>query len=73
MPSELTALLGNIIAQLPLVAVVSYLWFQDRKDKLAQIKRLVAENKEKMEIMEKITGSIEKLSLSLELIKDRLR
>ena len=73
MPSELTALLGNIIAQLPLVAIVAYLWYQDRKDKLAQIKNLVAENKEKMEIMEKITGSIEKLSLSLELIKDRLR
>jgi len=73
MPSELSGLIGNILAQMPLVAIIAYLWFQDRKDKIKQIKHLISENKEKTEMMNQFTQSMEKLSLSLELIKDRLR
>jgi hypothetical protein len=73
MPTEITALLGNIIAQFPLVALVCYLWFQDRKDKIRQITYLRSENKKQAEIMEKFVKSMDKLSISLELIKDRLR
>ena len=73
MPSELTSLIGNIIAQAPMVAIIAYLWVQDRKDKLKQIDFLRCMNKEKTEVMEKMVESMNKLALSLELIKDRLR
>lgn len=73
MPTEITALIGNIIAQAPLVALVVYLWYMDRKDKMRQIEFLRKENKDKTEVMEQFSDSLDKLSLSLELIKDRLR
>ena len=73
MPTELTSLIGNLIAQAPLVAIITYLWYQDRKDKIKQIEFLRNMNKEKTEVMEKMMDSMNKLALSLELIKDRLR
>jgi len=73
MPTEITALLGNIIAQLPLVALVSYLWYNDRKDKMKDIAFLRSENKKQEEILERFVKSMDKLAVSLELIKDRLR
>ena len=73
MPSEITALLGNIIAQLPLVALVSYLWFRDRQDKTKEITYLRNENKRQDDVMQKFVSSMDKLAISLELIKDRLR
>ena len=38
MPADITKLLGNIIAQAPLVALIAYLWFRDRKEKLNEIR-----------------------------------
>lgn len=73
MPTEITALIGNIIAQVPLVALALYLWYMDRRDKQKQIDFLRKENKDKTEIMEQFSDSLDKLSLILELIKDRLR
>ena len=64
---------GNIIAQAPLLAVALYLWYRDRQDKIAEIEHLRKENKEKTEIMEQFVTSMDKLAMSLELIKDRLR
>ena len=73
MPTEITALLGNIIAQVPLVALIGYLWFQDRKDKIKQIVFLRESIKKQDDIMAQFVKSMEKLAISLELIKDRLR
>lgn len=73
MPESITALIGNIISQVPLVALTVYLWITDRRDKQKQIDYLTKQNDEKAELMEKFTDSLDKLSLSLELIKDRLR
>ena len=73
MPNEITALLGNIVAQIPLVALVSYLWFRDRQDKIKQISYLRNENIKQDAIMQKFVESMDKLAISLELIKDRLR
>ncbi len=73
MPEGLTELIGNIISQVPLVALTVYLWITDRRDKQKQIEYLRQQNNEKAELMEKFTESLDKLSLSLELIKDRLR
>jgi hypothetical protein len=72
-PTEVTALIGNIISQIPLVALTLYLWYMDRRDKQKQINYLRKENANKTEILENFTDSLDKLSLSLELIKDRLR
>ena len=64
MPTEITALLGNIIAQLPLVALVSYLWYNDRKDKMKDIAFLRSENKKQEEILERFVKSMDKLAVS---------
>ena len=73
MEEGLLKFVGNIIAQAPLLAVALYLWYMDRKDKLSEIEHLRRENKEKTEIVERFVKSMDKLALSLELIKDRLR
>jgi hypothetical protein len=73
MPEELTKILGNFVVQFPMVAIVAYLWFRDRKEKLNEIKFLREENKEKTDIMDKFVAAMDRLALSLELIKDRLR
>lgn len=73
MPTEVTTLIFNLISQAPLVALVAYLWFMDRRDKHKQIEFLRNENVEKGKIIDDFTESLNKLSLSLELIKDRLR
>lgn len=61
------------LAQAPLVAVLVYMYFQARKDYVAEIKRLQERVHEKDEQLGEFTRAFDKLSLSLELIKDRLR
>ena len=73
MPTEIVALLGNLISQAPLVALFAYGWYQDRKDKTKQIEFLRKENIEKADVIEKFVASMDRLAMSLELIKDRLR
>lgn len=73
MSTELTALIGNIISQVPLVALTVYLWMMDRRDKQKTIDYLKYENAMKKEVVKQFTESLDKLALSLELIKDRLR
>lgn len=73
MSTELTALIGNIISQVPLVALTVYLWMMDRRDKQKTIDYLKHENAMKKEVVKQFTESLDKLALSLELIKDRLR
>jgi len=73
MPADITKLLGNLIAQAPFVALIAYLWFRDRKEKLNEIRFLRQDNKEKTAVMDKFVKSMDRLALTLELIKDRLR
>ena len=73
MPTEIVAILGNLISQMPLVALVSYLWFQDRSEKIKQINFLRETNQKQSDLLITVAQSIDKLSLALELIKDRLR
>ena len=73
MTTEIVAILGNLISQMPLVALVSYLWYQDRKEKIKQINFLRETNQKQSDLLITIAQSIDKLSLALELIKDRLR
>lgn len=61
------------IQQAPFVALFAWLWWNNRKDQQKRIKFLEEENKAKDVQIEKFIGSFEKLSLTLELIKDRLR
>lgn len=73
MPTEIAAILGNLISQMPLVALVSYLWYQDRSEKIKQINFLRETNQKQSDLLITVAQSIDKLSLALELIKDRLR
>ena len=73
MPADITKLLGNLIAQAPLVAIIAYMWFRDRKEKLNEIRFLRQDNKEKTAVMDRFVKSMDRLALTLELIKDRLR
>lgn len=70
---ELLNQIYALVAQAPLVAVIGYFWFTDRKDKLKTIEHLRKENSEKADAIEKFIAGFDKLSISLELIKDRLR
>lgn len=63
----------QVIAQAPLVAVFAYMWWNTRKELLAENKRLLQVIEKKDSVIEDFTNVIGKLSLTLELIKDRLR
>ena len=70
---DLFAILAKGIAQAPLVAVFCYLWWTTRKDYLAENKRLIEAQANKDRMIEEFTRVLEKMTISLELIKDRLR
>lgn len=61
------------LAQAPLVAVLAYMWYQTRKDFISEIKRLQERIAEKDGQLREFADVFDRLSLSLELIKDRLR
>ena len=61
------------IQQAPFVALFAWLWWNNRKDLMNRIKFLESETKAKDEQIEKFIGAFDKLALTLELIKDRLR
>lgn len=67
------ALLIKGVAQAPLVAVFCYLWWTTRKDYLTENKRLIEAQKQKDKMIEEFTRVLEKMTISIELIKDRLR
>ena len=66
-------LLLKALAQAPLVAVIAYMWFQTRSDFLKEISRLQERIVEKDDQVREFAAVFDRLSLSLELIKDRLR
>lgn len=66
-------LIIKALAQAPLVAVFCYLWWTTRKDLMAENKRLLESQKSKDEIIKEFTRVLEKMTVSLELVKDRLR
>ena len=61
------------LSQAPFVAVIAYMWFQSRKDFVNEIKRLQERVHEKDDQLREFAAVFDRLSLSLELIKDRLR
>jgi len=61
------------VAQAPLVALFAYLWWINRKDLLQEKDFLEKANKEKDKQIEQFIQSFEKITITLELIKDRLR
>ena len=61
------------LSQAPLVAVFAYMWWNTRKELIAENKRLQDLIHEKDENIVHFAAVIEKLNLTLELIKDRLR
>lgn len=61
------------IQQAPFVALFAYLWWQNRKDLLKRITFLEKEIKSKDTQLEKFILSFQKITLTIELIKERLR
>lgn len=61
------------IQQAPFVALFAYLWWNNRKELLSRVKFLEEEIKTRDSQIEKFMNSFDKLALTLELIKDRLR
>ncbi len=61
------------LSQAPLVAVIAYIWWASRKDSLDEMRRLQARIKEKDAQLGEFAKAFDKLSVMLELIKDRLR
>lgn len=66
-------LLIKAVAQAPLVAILAYIWYTTRRDMMMELKRLQERVKEKDEQLREFTKVFDRLSVTLELIKDRLR
>jgi hypothetical protein len=66
-------LLLKTLAQAPLVALFAYLWWTNRKALLKDKEFLEERLKEKDKQFEDFIRAFDKLSVTLELIKDRLR
>ena len=61
------------LAQAPLVAFFAYLWWTNRKDLLKERQFLEDQLREKDRQSAEFIKAFDKLSMTLELIKDRLR
>ena len=66
-------LLLKTLAQAPLVAFFAYLWWTNRRDLLRERQFLEERSKEKDRQSAEFIKAFDKLSMTLELIKDRLR
>ena len=66
-------LLLKAIQQAPFVAIFAYLWWQNRKDLMKRVSFLEEENRQKDGHISNFIKTIDKFTLTLELIKDRLR
>lgn len=63
----------GLISQAPLVALFAYLWWRTRQDFTREVKYLEERSKHKDERIKELINVIDKFTVSLELIKDRLR
>jgi len=61
------------LAQVPLVALFAYLWWINRRDLLKEKKFLEDRIREKDDQARDFIKTFDRMSLTLELIKDRLR
>lgn len=61
------------LSQAPLVAIIAYIWWTARQDALQENRRLQERIKEKDAQLGEFARTFDRLSLSLELIKERLR
>ena len=61
------------LAQAPLVAVFVWMWWTSRKDMMAELDRLRRRVEDKDMQLGEFARVFEKLSVTLELVKDRLR
>ena len=61
------------LAQAPLVAVISFMWWQSRRDAMHELKRLQDRVQEKDAQLREFVAVFDRLNVTLELIKDRLR
>lgn len=63
----------KLLVQLPMVAVLLFVWWTSRKDYLNEVRRLQERLREKDEQLREFTSGFEKISFALERIKDRLQ
>lgn len=61
------------LSQAPLVAIIAYIWWTARKDALNEIVRLQERIKEKDKQLGEFANTFQRLTIALELIKERLR
>ena len=66
-------LLIKALSQAPLVAVIAYIWWTSRRDAENEMSRLRARIAAKDDQLKEFARVFERLTVSLELIKDRLR
>ena len=66
-------ILLKVIAQFPLVALFVWIWWTSKKDTDKELKRLHERILAKDHELDKMTITFERLNITLELIKDRLR
>ena len=66
-------LLLEVLSQAPLVALMAYLWWRSYTDTTKELERLRARVQEKDEQLREFVRVFDKMTITLELIKDRLR
>lgn len=66
-------LIIKALAEAPLVAIIAYIWWVSRRDATDEMRRLQARIREKDLQLGEFAKSFDRLSVLLELIKDRLR
>ena len=60
------------LSQAPLVTIIAFIWWQNRRDFIEENKRLQSRVKDKDEQIVEFAKVFDRLSVALELIKDRL-
>lgn len=63
----------KLLVQLPMVAVLLFVWWTSRKDSLNEIRRLQDRLSEKDAQLREFTSGFDKVAFALERIKDRLK
>lgn len=66
-------LVVETLAQAPFVALVAYIWWQNRSDSIKEMQRLQERVARKDSQIEEFIKVFDRLNLSLELIKERLK
>ena len=66
-------LLLKVVAQFPLVALFVYIWYTSKIAYEKELQRLHGRIRQVDEELYKMTATFDRLNLTLELIKDRLR